>query len=117
PESSKGPIMSHWTHLLLGCFICQGAGLCLAASADPSCYVRESTWHESLLASLEAAAGANAENGFAPFESDTMLGGDAARPIRVPIETATELYLFVTGVPDAKWAVADWADARLIRPD
>lgn len=109
--------MSHWTHLLLGCFICQGAGLCLAASADPSCYVRESTWHESLLASLEAAAGANAENGFAPFESDTMLGGDAARPIRVPIENATELYLFVTGVPDAKWAVADWADARLIRPD
>jgi hypothetical protein len=88
---------------------------CFAAANDPSGYIRKSGWHESLLASIEAVSRSGAEDGFAPFESETMRGGDAARQISVPLAGAKELYLFVTGVPDVKWAVADWADARLVR--
>ena len=91
--------------------------LCPAAADNPSGYIRKSSWHESLLASLEAVSRSGAEDGFAPFESETMRGGDAARQISVPLAGAKELYLFVTGVPDVKWAVADWADARLLRND
>ena len=46
-----------------------------------------------------------------------MRGGDPAQTIRLPLQGATELYLFVTGVPDARWGVADWADARIVRDD
>ncbi len=93
------------------------ACVCLAASGDPDAYRCKSNWHESLLASLEALGTSGAEDGFAPFESETLRGSDAARPISVPLGGAKELYLVVTGVPDVKWAVADWADARLVRPD
>ena len=110
--------MSRWIKpFLVGLLVGRGACLGLAASDDPSSYVRQSNWHESLLASLEAVAGKGVEDGFAPFESDTMRGGDAARQIRVPLAGAKDLFLFVTGVPDVKWAVANWAGARLIRPD
>jgi formylglycine-generating enzyme required for sulfatase activity len=99
---------------LAGCLV--GSTIyCFAAANDPSGYIRKSGWHESLLASIEAVSRSGAEDGFAPFESETMRGGDAARQISVPLAGAKELYLFVTGVPDVKWAVADWADARLVR--
>ena len=97
--------------------VCLSAGVGLAASGDPSHYARHTNLHESLLASLEAIAASGVEDGFAPFESETMQGGMAARQISVSLVDAKELYLFVTGVPDVKWAVADWADAKLIRPD
>ena len=57
------------------------------------------------------------EDAFESFESATMRGGDPAQSIRIPLRGATELYLFVTGVPDVRWAVADWADARIVRDD
>ncbi len=67
---------------LTGLFLCGWATAPgLAASGDPAHYVLKSTWHESLLASLAAAGGTAAEDGFAPFESDTMRGGDPARQI------------------------------------
>ena len=84
---------------------------------DASFYLRKSDWHESLLASFEAIAHSRTEDGFAPFESDTMRGGDPARQISVSLGTASELYLFVTGAPDVKWGIADWADAKLVRSD
>ena len=83
----------------------------------PDFYIRKSSWHASLLASLEALALRGLEDGFESFESGTMRGGDPAQSIRIPLRAPTELYLFVTGVPDVRWAVADWADARIVRDD
>ena len=103
--------------LLVIFVICQAACLCRAASDDPDSYIRGSNWHGSLVASVEAIKRSGVEDGFAPFESETMRGGDPARQISVPLTGAKDLYLFVTGVPDVKWAVADWADAKLIRPE
>ena len=88
-----------------------------AETPDPDFYLRKSNWHASLLASLEALAGRGLEDVFEPFDSATMRGGDPAQSIRIPLHGATELYLFVTGVPDARWGVADWADARIVRDD
>jgi hypothetical protein len=102
---------------LITLFVWVAACRGLAAADDPSCYRHKSSWHGSLLASLEAVDGSGVEDGFAPFESNTMRGGDPARQISIPVVGAKEAYLFVTGVPDVKWAVADWADARLIRND
>jgi hypothetical protein len=90
---------------------------CPADPVDPEEYVRGSDWRASLLAALEAIGRGAREDGFAPFESAAMRGGEPARAIRVELHGAKDLFLFVTGVPDAQWAVADWADARLIRPD
>ena len=98
-----------------------GAGILLLAAwtwgmaADPGYYVKQSTWQETMLASLEALARSGLQDGFLPFESDIMRGGDPARQISVPVSGAKELYLFVTGRPDVKWGVADWAEARLVR--
>ncbi|MHB0955464.1 MAG: SUMF1/EgtB/PvdO family nonheme iron enzyme [Pirellulaceae bacterium] len=100
-----------------GLLLCLPVSPCWADTPDPDFYVRKSDWHASLLASLEAIAQRGLEDGFEPFESGTMKGGDPARAIRVPLRGATELYLLVTGVPDVRWAVADWADARIIRDD
>ena len=47
---------------------------CPAAADDPSGYIRKSSWYESLLASIEAVSRSGAEDGFAPFESETMRG-------------------------------------------
>jgi hypothetical protein len=91
-------------------------GPCPAVAYTPDSYVRKASWHASLLASLEALAGRGLEDGFEPFESATMRGGDPARSIRVLPKGATELYLFVTGVPDAL-GCADRADARIVRED
>lgn len=88
-----------------------------AAPGEPSLYSHKSTWHGSLLASVEGIARSGLEDGFAAFESETMRGGDAARQISVPVADAKELYLVVVGIPDVKWGVADWADAKLVRAD
>lgn len=102
---------------LAGLAVTWAASTCPAATDAPGSYIRKSSWHESLLASVEAISRSEFKDGFAPFESETMRGGDPARPISVPLGSASEFYLFVTGVPDVKWAVADWADARLMRDD
>jgi formylglycine-generating enzyme required for sulfatase activity len=83
-------------------------------AADPAYYVRQSTWQLSRLASEEALARQHLESGFAGYESDTRRGGAPAQFIQVNVAGAREMYLFVTGCPDIRWAVADWADATLI---
>src|SRR3990172_6556197 len=70
--------------LLAGFLLCGVVSLSLAASDDPGGYSRKRSWHESLLASLEAVSRSGLEDGFAPFESETMRGGEAARKISVP---------------------------------
>ena len=90
---------------------------CPADTQTPDFYIRKSSWHASLLASLEALAVRGLEDVFESFESATMCGGDHAQSVRIPLKGATELYLFVTGVPDVRWGVADWADARIVRED
>jgi formylglycine-generating enzyme required for sulfatase activity len=88
-----------------------------AGAADPAYYVKKSTWQETMLASLEAIAQSDLEDGFAPFESETRRGGDAAQRVSVPVAGARVLYLFVTGCPDVRWGVADWAEATLLQAD
>ena len=85
----KNRVMSHLgKQLVLGLVTCLATNLCSAASGDPGSYLRNSNWHESLMASIEAIAGTGVEDGLTSFESDTMRGGDAARPIRVPLAGA-----------------------------
>jgi len=107
----------HCQAAFAGLLISMAVSLCPAVADTPDSYIRKSNWHASLLASLEALAARGLEDGFEPFESVTMRGGDPAQSIRIPLKGATELYLFVTGVPDVRWAVADWADARVVRDD
>lgn len=109
--------MSQQIKIVLFCLLLCWSTVAPAATSDPSHYTRKANWRESLAASLEAVAASDARDGFASFESDPMRGGDKARQISVPLGDAKELYLFVTGVPDVKWAVADWADAKLVRAD
>jgi formylglycine-generating enzyme required for sulfatase activity len=86
-------------------------------AADPSYYLRQATWQESMLSSLAALATSGLEDGCGRFESETVRGGQPARQVKVPVSGANEMYLFVTGCPDVKWGVADWAEARLVRKD
>jgi formylglycine-generating enzyme required for sulfatase activity len=88
-----------------------------AFGADPSYYARQDTWHDTLLASAAAVAQSELRDGFEPFESDTRRGGEPPQRVIVNVTGAAELFLFVTGVPEVKWGVADWAEARLIRKD
>ena len=97
------------------------ASVCLAANApsqratpDPAHYVRRATWQQTMLASLEALTQQGLADGFATFESDTVRGGQPAQRVSVNVAGAAEMYLFVTGIPNVKWAVADWADAVLV---
>ena len=92
--------------------ICQGLG-----AEDPLYYVKAATWQETLLASERALDKLPMADGFEPFESPTFQGGDTPRFVDIDITGAKELWLFVTGYPDVKWGVADWADARLVAPD
>ena len=87
------------------------------AGDDPLGYVKKSTWQDSLLAFLEALSRQNLSDGFAPFEGEPLRGSNPARRISIPLQGAQEMYLFVTGYPDDKWAMADWADAQLIGRD
>lgn len=110
-----------WCHpvsaALIGWMVVLAAIPCYGDAPTASFYIRKGDWHASLLASLEALAGSQLQDGFESFESDTMRGGDPAQSIEVPLQGATEFLLVVTGVPDVRWAVADWADARVERAD
>jgi formylglycine-generating enzyme required for sulfatase activity len=88
----------------------------MVAHANPF-YIKKATWHETMLASHDAIAQSGLEDGFAAIETETFRGGDAPREIRVDLSGATELYLFVTGIPNVTWGKANWAGARLIDAD
>lgn len=51
------------------------------------------------------------------FTSEIIRGGEPAVLISVPIEGASELFLYVTGAPDVIYGAATWADAKLIADD
>lgn len=85
-----------------------------AADAVPPYYLKQSTWQETMLASQQALDSSGLEDGFEPFESETMRGGQPAQRVSIGVRHAKELYLFVTGCPDVKWGVADWAEPRLV---
>lgn len=100
-----------------GAFVLMAIGAEPGLAGDPAYYTKKATWHDSMVASAEAISASGLADGFAPFESGTMRGGDASRQVSINIAGAQELWLFVTGIPDVKWGVADWADPRLIRKD
>jgi formylglycine-generating enzyme required for sulfatase activity len=70
-----------------------------------------------MLASLEALAKDGRADSFVPLESETLRGGQPARRVSIDLAGAKEMFLFVTGIPDVKWAIADWADAELVGKD
>ena len=75
--------------LLFALAVCGVAWHSLAAAEDPSYYHQSKAgWHESLLASLEAVAGSGVQDGFTPFESATLRGGETAQAISVPVAGA-----------------------------
>lgn len=119
--SRRSCLSMRWTGrcqtALLALFACGVVCVGLAEAADPVHYIRKSSWHASLLASLASLAEQGLQDGFDPFDSETMRGGNPAQSIRVLLHDRKEFYLLVSGVPDTRWGVADWADARIIRED
>jgi formylglycine-generating enzyme required for sulfatase activity len=89
----------------------------LASAGDPGYYRRESTWQDTMLVSQESIAQSGLKDGFPPYESPTLRGGQAPKRIRVDLAGAHELYLFVTGCPDMRWPVGNWAEPVLVRRD
>ena len=92
--------------------MCQSLG-----ASDPSYYVKAATWQETILASERALEKLPVSDGFGAFESSTLHGGDAPQLVDIDIAGAKELWLFVSGCPDVKWGVGDWADACLVARD
>lgn len=80
-------------------------------------YRKMFSWQETRLAAEELLRQRGLQDEFAAFESGTKRGGDAPQSILIDIAGAKEMYLFVTGIPDTRWGVADWADAKLITAD
>ena len=93
----------------------------LAAADDPAWYVRQASWHSTLLAARQALAATEQKTGpserYPTFVSPIMRGGDTAREVRVPVAGLQELYLYVVGAPDVIGGAGNWADARLIGRD
>lgn len=115
-QTSTGPMkFPHFT-TSFACLLVLVASVSTAPAADPTFYVRGETWQDSMLLSLEAIDAAKMEETFTPFESDTFRGGDEPRQITLELGGAQEIYLAVTGCPDIKWGVGDWAEAELIEP-
>jgi formylglycine-generating enzyme required for sulfatase activity len=83
-------------------------------ATDPAYYRKQSTWQETIVHSVAALKKEALQDDFAPFESGIFRGGEPPQHLSLPIHGAKQLYLFVTGCPDVKWGVADWADAWLI---
>jgi formylglycine-generating enzyme required for sulfatase activity len=88
-----------------------------AAEGDPPHYVRGATWQEALFDSTLAILARGLEEPFPTLESETLRGGASPRRISVELRGASEIYLFVTGVPDPIWGVGTWGDARLVAAD
>ncbi len=87
----------------------------------PGGYVQRDSWFASLLDSRAALIRQERESPPAQrspgFTSDVVRGGDPARPIRVPLAGAREVYLYVTGAPEVIGGAATWADIRAVDSD
>ena len=93
------------------------ASAVVRAESEPAYYTRKSTWQETLLSSERSLAAISLEDGFETFESSTFRGGEKPQRIEVGVSKAQELWLFVTGCPDVKWGIGNWADAILKADD
>jgi formylglycine-generating enzyme required for sulfatase activity len=90
---------------------CRAAG---AREGDPF-YLKQDTWHTTLIASLEKIAASGLEDALPAFESETLRGSNAPVRVSVPLKGASELYLFLSGSPDNRFAVGDWANATVVK--
>ena len=108
---------TRWWHVALIALALLWPALTAGAASDPAHYVKKATWQETMLASWQAIERAPLTDTFAPVESETLRGGQPPQHVVVNLAGARELYLFASGVPDAKWGVGDWADAKLIAKD
>ncbi len=92
-----------------------------AEASDPSWYLKQESWQETMLQSREALVRAERDRAdairFNPYVSEIVRGGEMARRISVPVAGEKELFLFVNGAPDSVWGAATWADAKLVAKD
>ena len=63
---------------------------------------------------LPLAAAVAQDDGFQPFRSEVMRGGQPAKQVRVKVDGLEEIWLIAVGVPNNAKGYADWGDAKLI---
>jgi hypothetical protein len=79
-------------------------------------YIRRATWLDTLLTTRDAlqrqqtANPAPASTPLPTFTSEILRGGEPARPVRVSVAGAKELYLYVLGAPEIVYGAADFAE-------
>ncbi|MBM4030357.1 MAG: hypothetical protein FJ291_01060 [Planctomycetes bacterium] len=94
----------------------------LAAAADPSYYLKKATWQETMLASREALAKAQAEapksSAFKPYVTGVVRGGQPAQQISLDVSDLGQLWLVTdVGGDSYDWDQAIWAEPRLVAKD
>ncbi|MBM4043232.1 MAG: hypothetical protein FJ290_32490, partial [Planctomycetes bacterium] len=105
-------------HACLACVLATAA-----FAADPAYYVKKATWPETMLASREALAKAQAEApkeaaAFRPYVTGVVRGGQPAQQISLDVSALDQLWLVAdVGDDNYDWDQAIWAEPRLITKD
>ncbi len=106
------------------CLACVLATAAFAAelAADPAYYVKKATWPETMLASREALAKAQAEapkeTAFKPYVTGVVRGGQPAQQISLDVSSLDQLWLVAdVGDDNYDWDQAIWAEPRLVAKD
>ncbi len=112
------PLPKYVLVLLLPISLCSAAPPYQIEQTPVLRYVQRETWWDSMLASRAALiADEQAGKRIKPtvsFHGDVVRGRQPAAPISVALEGVDEIYLYVTGAPDAEYGAADWIAPRLI---
>ena len=89
---------------------------------DPAWYVKKATWADTMLASREALAKAQAEaptaSAFRPHVTGVIRGGQPAQQVAVDVSELDQLWLVAdVGGDNYDWDQAIWAEPRLVGKD
>ncbi|HPD16392.1 MAG TPA: SUMF1/EgtB/PvdO family nonheme iron enzyme [Planctomycetota bacterium] len=110
--------------MLRACLACVLAAAALAGEpgADPAWYARKASWPDTMLASREALAKAQAEApkeaAFKPYVTGIVRGGQPAQQISLDVSTLDQLWLVAdVGDDNYDWDQAIWAEPRLVTRD
>ncbi|HUT35687.1 MAG TPA: SUMF1/EgtB/PvdO family nonheme iron enzyme [Planctomycetota bacterium] len=94
----------------------------LPSAADPAYYVKKATWQETMLASREALATAQAEapkeSAFKPYVTGVIRGGQPAQQISLDVSTLDQLWLLAdVGDDNYDSDQAIWGEPTLVARD